>query len=85
MLLPGFGWPTDNIWIFTLPTADPSYCVVIETVIIDVTEDGVPGNAVYFHDNEACTQPCTSISIDPDKVLHDLKFKIQSTFSNSND
>ena len=70
----GFGWSTDNVWTFTLPTADPSYCKVINTEIINVTEDGDPSTAVYFHNNEACIQPCISISIDPTKAKYELKF-----------
>jgi len=54
MMMSGLGWSTDNVWTFTLPTADPSYCEVINTEIIDVTEDGVSSNAVYLHDNGAC-------------------------------
>ena len=51
-----------------------------------MTEDGDPSTAVYFHENETpCTQPCTSISVDPSKVEYELTFKIQSTFSQSND
>jgi len=79
------GWSSDNVWTFSLPIANPIYCVVINTEIIDVTEDGDPSTAVYFHGNEACNQPCNSISVDVAKVEYDLKFKIKSTFSYSND
>ena len=74
--MPGLGWSTDNIWTYLLPTAHINYCNVINTEIIEVTEDGDPSTAVYFQDNEACIQPCTSISVDPTKVEYELKFKI---------
>ena len=77
MMIPGLGWSTDNVWNYPLQTAEPSYCVITNTEIVDITEDNNPSTAVYFHDNEACSQPCTSISVDPTKVKYDLKFRIK--------
>ena len=54
MMMANLGWSTDNVWTFPLPSADPSYCIVINTEIIDITEDNNPSTAVYFHDNGAC-------------------------------
>ena len=85
MIMPNLGWSTDNVWTFTLPTADPSHCQVIITEVIDITEDGAPSTAVYFYNNAACIQPCTSISIDPAKVEYELKFKVKATFGHSDD
>jgi len=31
MIAPESGWPTDNVWAFPLPIADPGYCIVILT------------------------------------------------------
>ena len=75
-MMPGLGWSTNNVWTFTLPPANPSYCIVINTEIIEATEDSNPSTAVYFNNYEACIQPCISISIDPVKVEYELKFKI---------
>ena len=52
--MPGLGWSTDDVWTFPPPIADPTYCVVINTEIIDITEDGNPSTAVYFNGNEEC-------------------------------
>jgi len=47
MVLNGMGWDSNHIYTFPLPTAIPTYCQVIETFIIDITEDNQP-----FEDNE---------------------------------
>ena len=78
--MPDLGWSTDNIWTFPVPTSDTEYCEVIHTEIV-----ATPSTAVYFQDNEACVQPCTSISVDPAYVQQDLTFRVESTFSHSDD
>jgi len=47
MVLNGMGWNSLNIYTYLLPTAIPSYCEVIETSIIEITEDNLP-----YEDNE---------------------------------
>jgi len=49
-----FDWSSDNVWTVTFPTSDLTYCNVINTEIVDVTEDGDTSTAVYFHENGAC-------------------------------
>jgi len=51
MLLNGMGWNSNNIYTFSLPTASPAYCQVIETSIIDITEDNqqfIGNEPIYF-------------------------------------
>ena len=59
--MPGLGWSTDNVWTYPVPTSPLTYCEVIHTEILYNT-------AVYFQDNQACVQPCISISVDPSSV-----------------
>jgi len=59
MLISGFGWTGENVWTFPFPTANPSYCEVIITEIIEVTEDNAPSTAVFFEEQETCIQPCS--------------------------
>ena len=87
-MMPNLGWSTNAVLTFPLPITDLSYCTVIETEIIDVTEDGIVNpdvnKAVYFEGKESCVQPCTSLSVDPTKIEFELRFKIVSTISHSN-
>ena len=76
MMMPNLGWSTDNVWDFPLQTTDTAYCIVIITEIINITEDNNSSTSVYFNGNGACIQPCTSISVDPNKVEYELKFQI---------
>ena len=57
MMMPNLGWSTDDVWTFPLPTGSPTYCEVINTEIIDITEDGVSSSAVFFEGNGVL--PCT--------------------------
>ena len=68
------GWPTNEIFTFVNPSVSPAavqtYCTVLENYINAVTEDGnsvsVIDDTVFF--TVGCTQPCTLISVNPDKV-----------------
>jgi len=52
------GWSTNHVWSYPLPSTDLSYCTVIETEIIDVTENGNINpdinKAIYFEEKENC-------------------------------
>ena len=82
------GWSTDEVWSFIAPEiTEPSYCEVIQTSIYEIKEEDIDKtseSAIYFHENSGpCNQPCTSISVDPQKVDKEIKFKIESTFTNN--
>jgi len=58
MLLGGMGWNPNNIFTYSIPIATPAFCEVIETYLVEITEDNVPfdplvGTAPLFFD-EAC-------------------------------
>jgi len=42
MLFMNLGWSTDDIWMFTMPTASQPYCVVLENTIIEYWEKVIP-------------------------------------------
>ena len=72
--MPGMGWSTDDIFTFINPTITPvdvqSYCIIELNSITDVRENGVSvlasDNTIFFASD--CADPCTDISVDPDKI-----------------
>jgi len=42
MILNGMGWNPNNIFTYPTPTAFPTFCDIIETYLIDITEDSEP-------------------------------------------